>query len=71
MSKSRKELEREGWTRRTVIDEPRLSEIAELYEELNFEVLILPVSDEDLDGCSECFGPDPSRYKTIFTRPRG
>ena len=28
-----------GWTKRTTIDEPRLSELVELYEELGFEVL--------------------------------
>ena len=67
----RRRLEAEGWTRRTVTDEPRLSELVGLYEELDFEVAVLPVSTEDLDGCSVCIDRDPGRYKTIFTRPGG
>ncbi len=59
-----------GWERRTTIDEPRLSELAELYRELGFEVLLQPVSREGLgDGCNECFLADPERYRTIYTRP--
>ncbi len=65
----RRRLNEEGWTRRTVTDEPRLTELVELYEELDFEVTVLPVSQEDLDGCSVCIDHDPGRYKTIFTRP--
>jgi len=74
MSKStgqRKQLEQEGWTRRTVTDEPRLSELVELYEEIGFEVMVLPVSPEDLDGCSVCLDPAGDRYRTIFTKPGG
>jgi hypothetical protein len=58
-----------GWERRTTIDEPRLSELVELYEELGFEVLLRPVSREELgETCSECYLADPGRFKTIYTR---
>ena len=67
----RRKLEKEGWERRTVTDEPRLSEMVELYEELDFEVLVLPVEPEDLDGCTACIDLEPDRYRTIFTRPKG
>lgn len=69
-SHQRDRLLEDGWKRRTVTDEPRLSELTELYEELDFEVLVLPVSEEDLNGCTVCFDEDSTRYKTIFTRPR-
>jgi hypothetical protein len=59
------------WTRRTTIDEPRLSELVALYEELGFEVALRPVSREELgDACSECMLATPERFKTIYTRPR-
>ena len=58
-----------GWTRRTTIDEPRLSELTELYQELGFEVMLRPVSEEELgEACNECFLKDPDRYRTIYTR---
>jgi hypothetical protein len=61
----------EGWTARTTIDEPRLSELSELYEELGFEVMIRPVTADEGDGtCSVCVMDDPERYKTIYTRPK-
>ena len=60
-----------GWEKRTTIDEPRLSELVELYEELGFEVLLRPISREELgDGCSTCLFAEPDRYRTIYTRRR-
>ena len=59
------------WTKRTTIDEPRLSELVELYEELGFEVLLRPVSRDELGNeCSDCLLSMPDRYQTIYTRPR-
>ena len=60
-----------GWERRTTIDEPRLSELVELYEEIGFEVMLRPVSKEELGKeCAECLMAEPERYRTIYTRPR-
>lgn len=58
-----------GWEQRTTIDEPRLSELVELYEELGFEVVLRAIDRESLgDGCSECFLHEPERFRTIYTR---
>jgi hypothetical protein len=65
----RARLEAEGWTRRTVIDEPRLSELVETYRDLGFDVQVVPVEDDDLQECSECVQADPRRFGTIYTRP--
>lgn len=66
----RRRLEKEGWSKRTVTDESRLSELVELYEEIDFEVKVLPASPDDFEGCSVCLEADRERYKTIFTRPK-
>lgn len=66
-------LKAEGWERRSVADEPRLSEIVALYRELGLEVLLLPVlSAKDGEGCVECFAADadPARFKIVYTRER-
>ena len=42
------ELEKEGWIKRTTIDEPRLSEIILEYQSLGYEVHLEPVKLEDL-----------------------
>ena len=66
-----REVDLEGWTMRTTTDEPRLSELVELYEELGLEVMLRPVSQAELgDQCTECMMADPERYRTIYTRPR-
>ncbi len=58
-----------GWTRMTTIDEPRLGEMVELYRELGYEVLLRPVSREELgDGCLECYLAQPDRFRTIYVR---
>lgn len=62
-------LAKEGWEKRSIIDEPRLSEVVEMYESLDFEVLLEPV-DLDSEECSECMRADPKRYKVIYTRPK-
>jgi hypothetical protein len=63
------ELKKEGWEKRFTIDEPRLSEMVEQYKELGFEVLLESV-DFSSEECTSCIAVDPSRYKTIYTRPK-
>ncbi len=73
----REELERQGWERRTAEREPRLSELVALYEELGFEVRLVPSRPEDFSGtdgadaCSTCLSEEAlARYRTIYTRSR-
>ena len=61
------ELKKEGWEKRFTIDEPRLSEMADQYKELGFEVSLEPV-DPTTEECISCIAADPKRYKTIYTR---
>ena len=61
------ELKKEGWEKRFTIDEPRLSEMAEQYRELEFEVLLEPVGTSSED-CTSCLPVMSDRYKTIYTR---
>jgi len=63
------ELTKQGWEKRFTIDEPRLSEMAEQYKELGFEVLLEPV-DTSSEECTTCLkDPNFSKfYKTIYTR---
>jgi hypothetical protein len=63
------ELKKQGWEKRFTIDEPRLSEMVEEYNELGFEVLLESV-DASSEDCTSCL-TDPAsshRYKTIYTR---
>lgn len=67
------ELEREGWEKRSCEREPRLSELVALYEELGFEVLLLPARPEDFSGkspeCRPCLDEAVlAQYKTLYTR---
>ena len=64
-----KQLKKEGWEKRFTINEPRLSEMAEQYKELGFEVLLEPV-DLSSEECTSCMTADPHRYKTIYTRQK-
>ena len=66
-SKTVGELLAEGWERCFIADEPRLSEAVETYEELGFEVALVPVPLDD-EGCTECMVNEPDRYRVIFVR---
>jgi predicted P-loop ATPase len=62
------ELELAGWTRQATYDEPRLSEMAETYRELGFEVRVEPFQLDGSAECSECMRLEPQRFRTIYTR---
>jgi hypothetical protein len=69
MTTREEKLRKEGWLRRSVASEPRLSEMVELYRNLGFEVRLEPLDDEEKDGgCATCFEEDPSRFCVIYTR---
>jgi len=69
-TKMRIELEKEGWIRQFMVDEPRLSEAVEMYKSLGFQVHLEPVvPDEDSEECAACLEVMCDRYKTIYTRP--
>lgn len=58
-----------GWERQTTTDEPRLSELVKLYEELGFQVMLRPISRDELgQECQECYLAEPERFRTIYTR---
>jgi hypothetical protein len=58
----------QGWERRTVIGEPRLSEIVEEYQFLGFEVHLEPVVAGDPEtGCDECFDQHDTT-RIVYTR---
>jgi hypothetical protein len=63
------ELEKLGWTKRTTIDEPRLSEIIEEYESLGFEVHLEQIKLEDLHKeCRTCYENQLDKLKIVYTK---
>jgi len=69
-----KQLRPEGWQRRSIASEPRLSEMVEMYRDLGYEVILVPAARDEGDGasCTACFsGSDgPGGEQVIYTRPR-
>jgi len=71
------ELAKLGWERRFLAEEPRLSEMKELYESIGFEVLLEPLPEKGEVSacgecnCTECLDADPQRYRVIYTRAKG
>lgn len=76
-SKTEDEFVKEGWTKRFVTNEPRLSEAVELYRSMGYEVDLEPLpvvdcdsSDEESRECRACFKGFEGQYKIIYTRPQ-
>ncbi len=67
---SEKELVESGWKKQTTLDEPRLSEMIELYKEIGFEVRLEPFDPGDDPNCTECMLRSPQQFRTIFTRKK-
>lgn len=61
-----------GWERKSITDEPRLSELIELYQSLNFDVHLESLTPELLEAigeeCKSCYLDHWDDYKVIFTR---
>ena len=64
------ELAEKGWEKQVTLDEPRLSEVIEMYEEIDFEIHVEPFNPETETGCTQCMRQSPEKYKTIYTRPK-
>jgi hypothetical protein len=63
------QLNSQGWVRRFVADEPRLSEAVESYRQLGYEVHLEPLPADPQEGeCRSCLDLDPERYRIIYTR---
>ena len=58
----------EGWERRSILDEPRLSEVVEMYRDLGFEVKVVDLKPEMLAGCDTCIVGPTETYKVVYTR---
>ena len=62
-------LEAQGWHRRSILNEPRLSEVVATYRELGLEVKLVDLDPAACDGCTTCFeGGEPGRFKVVYTR---
>jgi hypothetical protein len=64
------ELTCQGWQRQATYDEPRLSEMAEMYEQIGLEVHLEPFHADEKPGCTGCMEIMPEKYKTIYTRKK-
>jgi len=63
-------LKKEGWEKQSTHDEPRLSDIVEMYEEIGLEVLLEPFNPAEEPGCTDCMQVCSDKYKTIYTREK-
>ena len=78
MANREEELVGQGWEKRFIAREPRLSEAVELYQSIGFDVLLEPLLNEgevkrdncEVSGCTVCFEADKERYRIIFTRAK-
>ena len=68
MMSREQELNKEGWTKQSTHDEPRLSDIVEMYEEIGLEVLLEPFNPSEEPGCTDCMRASVDKYKTIYTK---
>ena len=52
-------LIKEGWQKQATYDDPRLSEMVEMYAEIGLEVHLEPFNVENESGCSGCMQLKP------------
>ena len=64
------ELAHQGWQRQATYDEPRLSEVTDMYKDIGLEVHLEPFHADEEPGCTDCMAPRPEFYKTIYTRKK-
>ena len=62
------DLVQAGWEKQATYDDPRLSEMVEMYKEIGLEVHLEPFNPENEEGCTGCMQLTPEKFKTIYTR---
>ena len=70
MGKREAELAKDGWTKQTTYDEPRLSELVAAYEEAGLEVRLEEPEEALALECNACFAGGIGKLKTIYTREK-
>ena len=61
-------LIKEGWKKQATYDDPRLSEMVEMYRDIGLEVHLEPFSAANEPGCTGCLQVEPDQFQTIYTR---
>jgi len=64
------DLIKDGWEKRAIYDDPRLTEMVELYEKIGLDVHLEPINTENKDGCTVCMQQNPDRFKIVYTRKK-
>ena len=57
-----------GWKKRGIYDDPKLTQIVKMYEEIGFSVKIEPFKPDMETGCTECIKENPDKYKVLYTK---
>ena len=60
----------EGWKKQATYDDPRLSEMVDMYKEISLEVHLEPFNAANEEGCTGCMELSPDQFKTIYTRKK-
>jgi hypothetical protein len=60
----------EGWQKQATYDEPRLSEMVDMYKEIGLDVHLEPFNADNEEGCTDCMALIPDQFKTIYTRKK-
>jgi hypothetical protein len=60
----------EGWEKQTTYDEPRLSEMVDMYQKIGLEFHLEPFSAANEEGCTGCMELFSDQFKTIYTRKK-
>ncbi len=60
----------EGWEKKATYDDPRLSEMVAMYQEIGLEVHLEPFNVANEPGCTGCMALFPDQFKTIYTRKK-
>jgi hypothetical protein len=59
-----------GWQKKATYDDPRLTEMVKMYEEIGLDVHLEPFNAENENGCTGCMQQFPDQFKTIYTRQK-
>jgi hypothetical protein len=59
-----------AWKKQATYDDPRLSEMVDMYKEIGLEVHLEPFNAVNEQGCSACMELFPDQFKTIYTRKK-
>lgn len=64
----RKKTRKGRWEKKGIFDDPRVSELSKMYEDMGFSVKLIRLDPTLESACTQCMKEHPDRFRVLYTK---